>query len=312
MRPMLAAKCEDVSRLRFPVLGTPKLDGIRALTANPLVFGSREMECDIVTRSLKRIPNQFIQMQCSRGLRVGLDGELLAHQSHEDWPKLPSFQTCSSAIMSHEGFPSFRYYIFDICPEAMAGPLSKDPGYRARVEILAKLHLPDYCVKVLPVTIPDLDHLAAYEAACISDGYEGIIIRTPDSPYKYGRSTFKEQFMVKIKRFEDSEAEVLEVMERYTNNNPKETNALGYSERSTHQQNLTPAGDMGSLRCRDTKSGAEFQVGTGFDALQRLSIWIARDSYRGAIFKYKFQPHGVKEAPRFPVFVSWRHRDDMS
>jgi DNA ligase 1 len=310
-RPMLACKCEDVRKLRFPVLGTPKLDGIRCLTTTPLAFGSRDQQCDAVSRNLKLIPNQFIQLRCSQDLRPGLDGEMLAHMDQVAWAngRLPTFQQCSSAIMSHDGFPAFRYYVFDICPQNLGG--MKDPGYQARVEILSKLHLPDYCVKVLPVNIPDVDHLAAYEAACISEGYEGIMIRTPDSPYKEGRSTFREQWLVKIKRFEDSEAEVLEVVERYTNNNPQEKNALGYSERSTHQSGLAPAGDMGALRCRDIKTGIEFQIGTGFDAMQRVNIWTFRSTYVGAILKYKFQPHGVLDAPRFPVFIGWRHKDDI-
>jgi DNA ligase 1 len=311
-RPMLACKCEDVNRLRFPVLGTPKLDGIRALTTTPLAFGSRDQKCDIVSRNLKLIPNQFLQLASSRDLRPGLDGELLAYPDHESWlsGKLPTFQQCSSAIMSHDGFPSFRYYVFDICPQNLGG--LKDPGYQRRCEILAGLTLPEYVVKVLPVTIPDVEHLAAYEAACLSEGYEGVMIRTLDSPYKEGRSTFKEQWLVKIKRFEDSEFEVLEVIERQTNNNPQTKNANGYSERSTHKSGLTPAGDMGCLRARDLKTGVEFSIGTGFDAQQRANIWIFRSTYIGAIGKYKFQPHGVKEAPRFPVFVGWRHREDMS
>ncbi len=306
---MLAAQCVDVNRLRFPVLGTPKLDGIRALTTPPLVIGSRGHECDIVSRNLKLIPNEFIQVKCRGDLRPGLDGELLAHSHHEAWPTLPTFQSCSSCIMSHDGWPSFRYYVFDICPQNLGG--LKDPGYQKRVEILAGLHLPDYVVRVLPINIPDVEHLAAYEAACLSEGYEGIMIRTPDSPYKAGRSTFKEQWLVKIKRFEDSEFEVLEVIERYHNNNAPEKDANGYQQRSTHAAGLTPAGDMGSLRVRDTKTGVEFQVGTGFDALQRVNIWTFRSTYIGAIGKYKFQPHGVKEAPRFPVFVGWRHKEDL-
>lgn len=306
---MLACKCEDVARLRFPVLGSPKLDGIRCATLRPAFLNSKAHHCDPVTRNLKPIPNDWIRGKMLTSLIPGLDGEIMATNDPREVWEMPNFQECSSSIMSHGGFPQFRYYVFDCIPEEMGG--IKDPGYAARVEVLARLHLPDWCIKVLPVNIPDADHLAAYEAACIDEGYEGCMIRTPNSPYKYGRSTFKEQWLVKIKRFQDSEAEVLSVHERMTNNNPQETNALGHSERSTHQSGLTPAGDMGSLWCRDLKTGVEFSVGTGFDAMQRVSIWSFRDTYVGALLKYKFQPHGVKEAPRFPVFVGWRHKGDM-
>lgn len=313
IRPMLASKCDDVARLRYPVLATPKLDGIRCITGRPVVARNHSHQCDTLTRNLKPIPNDLIRLNMEANLIPGLDGELLAHPVGDMWPMLPTFQACSSAIMSRDGWPSFRYYVFDLIPAAMNPDILtlKDPGYEARVNVLAKLHLPEWCVKVLPVNIPDADHLAAYEAACLSEGYEGIMIRTPDSPYKYGRSTFREQWLVKIKRFEDSEAEILEVIERYTNNNAPEKNALGYQERSTHQAGLTPAGDMGALRVRDLKTGAEFQIGTGFNDYQRKSVWSFRSAYIGTIIKYKFQPHGVKELPRFPVFVGWRHKEDL-
>lgn len=306
---MLASKCEDVSKLRFPVLGTPKMDGIRTLTIPPQVFLSKNQRCLPVSRNMRQVPNNFIRGRLMATLMPGMDGEMMAtNDPREPW-EMPIFRECSSCIMGADGFPSFRYYIFDVVPELMGG--IRDPGYQARCEVLAQLHLPDYCIRVLPVTIPDADHLAAYEAACIDDGYEGCMIRTPDSPYKYGRSTFKEQWLVKIKRFADSEAEVLEVIEKMTNNNPAEKNSLGYQERSTHAENMTPAGVMGALRCRDLKSKVEFQVGTGFDDILRTSVWAFRDTYIGATLKYKYQPHGTDEKPRFPVFIGWRHRGDL-
>lgn len=308
-RPMLAAQCPDISELKFPVLGTPKLDGIRCLTVTPTIALFKDQQCSPVSRNLKPIPNEFIRMSMERGIRAGMDGELLAHANNEDWPRLPTFQSCSSNIMSHAGFPSFKYYVFDLCPTWIGG--MRDPGYFARVKVLAQLHLPEWVMKVLPTIIPDIDALSAYEAACISQGYEGVIVRTADSPYKQGRSTLKEQWMVKIKRFQDSEAEVLEVVEQQTNNNEQVKNALGYSERSTHAAGLAPADTMGALRARDVASGVEFSCGTGFDDLQRSNIWTFRSTYVGALFKYKSQPHGALDAPRFPVFLGWRHREDL-
>jgi len=51
VKPMLAGKCEQPSALRFPVLATPKLDGIRCLKINGRA----------VSRSFKPISNTFIR-----------------------------------------------------------------------------------------------------------------------------------------------------------------------------------------------------------------------------------------------------------
>jgi DNA ligase-1 len=49
-KPMLASPA-DMSKLRFPLWLSPKLDGIRALVINGVVM----------SRSLKPIPNQHVQ-----------------------------------------------------------------------------------------------------------------------------------------------------------------------------------------------------------------------------------------------------------
>ena len=51
MKPMLAALCEDVTKLRYPVIASPKLDGIRALV----------IDGQLVSRTLKPIPNRYVQ-----------------------------------------------------------------------------------------------------------------------------------------------------------------------------------------------------------------------------------------------------------
>jgi ATP-dependent DNA ligase len=43
--------------------------------------------------------------------------------------------------------------------------------------------------KILPVESRYAVQLAPYEEQCLNEGYEGVMIRTPHSPYKCGRST---------------------------------------------------------------------------------------------------------------------------
>ena len=63
VKPMLAGKCERPNCLRFPVLATPKLDGIRCLKIN-----SRAL-----TRSFKPVSNQFTRRWIEGNLPDGVD-----------------------------------------------------------------------------------------------------------------------------------------------------------------------------------------------------------------------------------------------
>src|ERR1019366_2010177 len=65
-KPMLASHCKDESKLKFPVLVSDKLDGVRAT-----VQGGQ-----LLSRSLKPIRNKNVQ-KLFKGLPEGLDGELI-------------------------------------------------------------------------------------------------------------------------------------------------------------------------------------------------------------------------------------------
>src|SRR5690606_5448014 len=61
-----------------------------------------------------------------------------------------------------------------------------------------------------------------YETHCLKMGYEGLILRNPDAPYKFGRSTLKEGSLLKLKRYEDAEAIVVSLEEAMHNDNEAE------------------------------------------------------------------------------------------
>jgi DNA ligase-1 len=202
--------------------------------------------------------------------------------------------------------PEFTYHVFDHTQ------YPSDP-YVKRVAILSTLSGPllKYVRIVPPRRLDTLEDLEEYEEDCIGAGYEGVIIRTEDSPYKYGRSTFKQQWMVKIKRFEDAEATVIGFEEEMHNGNPVQVNLRGHNERSSHQERMTGKGRLGALVCRDA-DGIEFRVGSGFTADQRTTIWKDRESFQGLLVTYKHQPHGRHERPRIPIFKGFRHKSDIS
>lgn len=294
-KPMLAETCEDKSLIKFPVLATPKLDGIRCLV----------LDGQALSRKFKQIPNSHINYKL-RQLPSGLDGEIIIPNAN--------FNTISSKVMSEDGKPDFLYYVFDYVsgePHSNLVDALHKP-YWKRMEELAALDLPDFVVKVLPRQIENLSDLDAFEEKLVSGGYEGVMIRSSNSPYKCGRSTVKEGYLLKIKRFRDAEAEVIGFEERLHNGNIATTDELGHTKRSHHQENMVPAGMLGAFLVRDTVTGIEFSIGTGFDDELRKEIWVNPQSYVGKIVKYKYQEAGKKDAPRFPVFLGFRDERDIS
>ena len=220
-KPMLTSKCERPDQLPFPVLATPKLDGIRCLKV-----GGKAL-----TRSFKPISNCHAREWIEANLPDGVDGELMLRDG--------TFSETTSAIGRRDGQPDFVFHVFDYVTDSINSP------YVERINQLAVLPDSVRIVKVLPVWIRNAAELSAYEEECIAAGYEGVMVRTPDSPYKCGRSTEREAWLLKIKRFEDAEAVVLEPYEGMTNQNAAELDAFGRTKRSLAQAGMIGRGEVG-------------------------------------------------------------------
>lgn len=294
-RPTLAVNA-DYTRIRYPVYASPKLDGIRCSLVNGRAL----------SRTLKPIPNHFIRntLEGLGELDLGLDGELIVG--------LPTSRTCYnesvSGVMCQAGEPNFMYHVFDM-HNALGG--FHDRLSRLKNEV-SSLGLFRGRVQALHQVL--LNHQAdmlAYEAEQVALGYEGIILRAPDAPYKHGRSTVGEGYMLKVKRFEDSEAEIIGFEEEMFNGNEAQTNELGRTKRSTAAAGLSGKGSLGAFLVRDIKTNVEFAIGTGLTAAQRSDYWQSQNTLLGKLIKYKFFPIGVKVAPRHPVFLGLRDRADL-
>lgn len=288
-KPMLATDAE-LDKLRFPLLASAKLDGIRAVVREGVVY----------SRSNKPIPNKHVQELFSE--YQWLDGELIVG----DPTSKTVYRDTSSGVMSEEGTPDVSFFVFDHVVDIAA-------SYRSR-SLLIEAAIKKYKAKQVEIhqqiEISSIDRLLTFEARVLELGYEGLILRDPNAPYKMGRSTVKEGYLLKLKRFMDSEAVVIGFEERMRNGNIAKTNELGRTARSSHKENKHGRGDLGALVLR-TPDGVEFSCGTGFTDSERGEIWASRDRLLGATAKYKFFPVGVKEAPRHPVFLGWRMKEDM-
>ena len=296
-RPILAEKIEpsELENLKYPVLVSPKLDGIRCL----IVDGKA------LSRSFKPIPNLFIQSLLSKQEFNGLDGELILEGK--------TFNETQSIVMSESSEPvDFVYYCFDYI-----GKNGLNHPFELRLKDLGEVvqeSKSKWMVAVPQLLVHSSETIITTETTFLSQGYEGLMIRGCDSPYKNGRSTKKEGYLLKLKKFEDAEAVVIGFVEATTNTNELEKNELGLSKRSHKKAGKVRAGYLGAFLVKDLKTGTEFEIGTG-DGLTkdlRAYIWNNQDKYLNKLIKYKHQPSGSKDKPRFPVWLGFRDERDLS
>lgn len=290
-RPMLAAKATDAELQKLftknPMfLISPKLDGVRALVVNGVV----------TSRTGKPIPNPYVQGLFSH--LEGFDGELIVGPANH----LNAMQATTSGVMSHSGQPDVTYHVFDVWnlsrPFSVRSPyFNQSPG--ARLNFLEHQVVQTY------------EEMLKLEEEFLSAGFEGAILRHPDRPYKNGRSTLAEAGMVKVKRFLDGEAVILAATPLEVNDNAPKLDELGFTKRSFAQSGKRAIETLGAFVVKDLGTDVVFSVGSGFTEAQRLDFWRNAESLIGKVIKYKSFTVGVKDKPRFPIFLGFRHKDDL-
>lgn len=292
-QPLLGCRENPVlEELTLPILGSPKYDGIRGLN----------FDGPLMSRRLKRIPSRVLQKRFGIRPLIGVEGELIYGD-----PVAPDvMQMTSSAVKSvdkDELAEQVKLYVFDF--------FDCDPHvpYQVRLRSLSKLvrqlKRPDI-VLVEQTPLDSVDAIRQMEAFVVAQGFEGLMLRCPMGWYKYGRSTMDEQLLLKWKRFEDGEAIILSVHEGQRNENEQTRDERGYSKRSKKAEGMIPNWTFGYAHCRDLVSGVEFDVGSGpgLTLERRAELWRMRKELPGQYMIYRFQPVGVKDAPRFPRYVA--------
>ncbi len=292
MKPLLAATVKSFNQIRFPVLASPKLDGVRALVIDGVV----------VSRTLKPIPNLHVQKMFGKPEYNGFDGELIVGDSMDN----DTFTKTTSGVMTIEGEPDVWFHVFD--------DFYYLGVFQTRLDSVAKRIVAAPKGSRLAIVhhsmLMSLDVLEIFEDASLKVGYEGVMLRDPMGHYKYGRSTEKEAILMKVKRFTDGEATVVGFTEAMHNSNEAQVNELGTKERSHRKDGMVGKDVLGSLKVVND-AGVDFEIGTGFTNAQRIALWNIKNSLVGKIVKYKSQEVGVKDRPRFPVFLGFRDPIDM-
>jgi DNA ligase-1 len=291
-RPILAAPVKGrFDKLRFPLIATPKLDGIRCVIHNGIPY----------SRSMIPIPNRYTCSMLRDWCHVPLDGELMLRGKD-------TFQSQTSAFMSGGGEPDFVYWVFDhVGPQRYVDRV-------LRLKEWCEGYAPEFIRFVPTHVLRSLGDLHAYEQKALKLGFEGVCLRKPSARYKNNRSTFNEHHLLKLTWLETSEAEIIGFQESEANWNEPEISPVGLTKRSTARSGKVPKGTLGAFVVKDPKFELPFNIGTGDGLTQALrkAYWEDQNTLLGQLVKYRYKPIGsTKDRPRHPVWLGIRDRRDM-
>lgn len=290
-KTMLAGKA-DPRFMRFPLMVSPKLDGVRCHIIDGVV----------VSRNLLPFRNPAIQATFGKKKFEGLDGELMVGD-----PTSPDAFRQTGVLNSYTGDCS------DVVMHVFDDFSRPSLPFKSRLQRAIERLNPKIMAPVHHSWVEEEEELRVYEERFLDLGYEGAMIRDPSGPYKYGRSTPREGWLLKLKRFEDSEAVIDGAEERMHNANEKTLVRAGKAARNTKKEGLVPTGVLGAVSVRDIHTGVSFSVGSGFDDEERGLLWgmHQRGELVGKVIKYQFFPTGSKDKPRFPTFKGFRDVGDI-
>jgi len=329
-RPMKTVnEALDFGDVVYPKFGSIKFDGVYSFVRDNKLLG----------RSLKPLKNKWITEQLSHPEFNGMVFETLnARMDGKDGLQLNrqdlynNSNSCTGTINKEDW--DVILVLFDYVKDC-TGEYLENP-YDVRMEhlntlltqmdertyitehVICGIPYHEYMIRGITVLIPmpyelnDAEEARQLYESIVAEGHEGLILRCPMGIFKCGRATKKSQEMIRFKPSGDSEIIVTRMEEMMENQNEAKTNELGYTERSSHQENKVPLGMVGALIGLDINSGIEVKIGAGkLTHEQRKEVWENRGDYIGRLAKYKFMDSGQKDLPRHPRWVGWRELTDV-
>lgn len=256
--PMLAASPpEQFDWLHFPWgrsewLASPKIDGVRVVCWpewGPRLRGGGE------------IPNRLMQMTLGHLAFVGLDGELTLK-----WDDPEGFEPTRKAVLSEEWRGKWEFCVFDRVDNA-EWPFAARGAYRDAP------HEEQTIIRYVPqVAAASTSELETLEREFLEKGFEGLMLRDARAKYKFGRSTWREKSLIKLKRYATGVGEI------------------------THVERTPSAGRL--LATVRTDRGVEFTLVVRGDEVNWPPAALV-----GKFARYKWLPHGSGIRPRHAV---WR------
>lgn len=291
---MLAATIEsqeDMELIRYPAIVSPKYDGVRGLSEDDGLPYSRKGE-------------DFANVQFYGAIK-----DYKRFLANKDFEIVVGLATAKNVFTKTNGFLAsddaplpepLTFYIFDEL---------------TRTESFKPMTLPEIqnqkvnLVRVPQHIVNNSEELLEIEEFYVKLGYEGVMVRGANSgKYKNGRASMKSQELMKFKRFEDAEGEIIGFEEQMTNNNVATKDAFGRTKRSSSKANKTPNGHMGKMLVKTDRFSEIVKIGTGKGLTKALrkAIWENQSEYVGRTITFEFQGGSDYVKPRFASFKGFR------
>lgn len=280
-QPMLAGKT-TLKDVKFPCLIQPKLDGIRCIV-NRQGMWSRSGKPIV---SCQHVYNACMELFAHNPEVEFFDGELYNHGYKDDFNTIQSMvMKKSSDTLTFSVVEQIKelvqYHVYDV------GFTNISPSFSERERFIRNQagQYDDYRLKCVFLVktqhAKTLSDLETIHTSNLLDGYEGSMIRYPDSLYENKRS----KSLLKLKEFQDEEFEIVSFDEGKGN----------------------WSGTIKSITCRN-KNGQLFSAGIKGNRDFTDSLWERRNNpHRVATIRYQnLTPDGI---PRFPVAVAFYNED---
>ena len=272
-----------------------KLDGVRAVT---VIYPTGKI--DMFSRNGKELNNfNHIKDEISKTFNISsikealvLDGEIVSDD----------FQTLMKQIHRKNSSQNkdAKLFLFDLLPLEYFKKGIYEKSYFSRIEELKKIHerffVQSQIINIIDSVNVDLDtekgeiEFKNFNKNSIINGYEGIMIKDPESFYECKRSTT----WLKSKPFIEISLEVKD-----------------YEEGTGRNK-----GKLGAIIAEGIDEDKNFKtnVGSGFTDLQRKEFWEDKDKLIGQIIEIRADSisksqDGENWSLRFPRFKSFRGFD---
>jgi len=270
-----------------------KLDGVRVLA---VVSGD---VCTLYSRNGKEFENfpqiaEFIeehrkafQSNSAFGGQFVLDGEIVG-KSFQDLMKQAQRKRDAKTT-------DMVYHVFDIMPLTEFRNGFCNLQQHKRIDLLKRSQtmLPENsCVQIVPGMDVDLDTAEGHDVmrrfaeASVTEGYEGIMIKTMDAPYECKRSDFWMKWKPTI---------------------TVDLDIVGFEEGTGRN-----AGRLGAIICEGEDNGRKIRVnvGSGFSDSDRDEYWLNRATLLGNMVEVEAdvvtQNQDGSYSLRFPRFLRFR------
>lgn len=280
----------DSSKIIGLWVAQPKLDGARCVAYLPANNGEVKLfsRTGKEYRNFKSIKQSLQNLNSIRDpdISIVLDGEVVSYVDGKI-----DFQSIQSTLFRKDGveYGQLNFVVFDGCSQQEWE--SPSHTYLSRHIFVSNL-IEKHCggiknIKMIESEVTtdiSRDNVMRICDEFVSKGFEGCILRNTEAKVALKRT----KNLIKVKRFCDEEAEI-----------------IGFVQGQGKYEST-----LGALKCR-SKSGVEFEIGSGFTDDQRRDIWATIAATHHPVVVYKYQELTKDGVPRFPVFKGFRHEDDI-